>query len=336
MATVVRICAYCGKANQKAFKCSRCQSTHYCDQNCQKNDWKKHKRTCIPGTDAKFDEKGAPRDRAAFSDRVKAVGLPKLQQDMMIDRSCEFFAAIDGNFSICDRNGDVVDYTNLLNCSTYTIDWTNSNTCRPNPGTGGSRKCLFLSASSLALELHAMESARVDPHFKYLEGGILYLIGEPHLFWSMLIHWHNNAGVCLPVQNDCGHKWEDTWCRKEFDTLASSVMASGLTPSAGRIKMNSRSQACVDFMMNRDNMLQMFGISLMEENIPPSRALWPDWLEPCCALWSGVLARVAEIDSSRPPCMFYCTPTGCQAGENQCVAAHDREWQRRVEEIKRS
>lgn len=38
-------CANCGKSSSSAKKCSRCHFSIYCNVDCQKEDWKKHKRT---------------------------------------------------------------------------------------------------------------------------------------------------------------------------------------------------------------------------------------------------------------------------------------------------
>lgn len=42
-------CAVCGKKQYmvgRLMKCSRCQSRYYCSRECQKKDWKMHKKTC--------------------------------------------------------------------------------------------------------------------------------------------------------------------------------------------------------------------------------------------------------------------------------------------------
>lgn len=43
-------CEGCGKAEEDAEKamknCAKCQTTHYCSRECQKQDWKQHKKVC--------------------------------------------------------------------------------------------------------------------------------------------------------------------------------------------------------------------------------------------------------------------------------------------------
>lgn len=46
-------CNFCGKiqgsnSGLKLLECGRCRKTSYCSATCQKSDWKKHKRTCVP------------------------------------------------------------------------------------------------------------------------------------------------------------------------------------------------------------------------------------------------------------------------------------------------
>jgi hypothetical protein len=40
------ICFKCQKNQPKMFKCTKCQTIHYCSTNCQKNDWNIHKQIC--------------------------------------------------------------------------------------------------------------------------------------------------------------------------------------------------------------------------------------------------------------------------------------------------
>lgn len=40
-------CYYCCKINLKPLRCSRCKEVYYCSVECQKNDFKNHKKICI-------------------------------------------------------------------------------------------------------------------------------------------------------------------------------------------------------------------------------------------------------------------------------------------------
>lgn len=41
-----RICLHCGKMSRELRRCSRCQKAYFCDQVCQQQAWKKHKKEC--------------------------------------------------------------------------------------------------------------------------------------------------------------------------------------------------------------------------------------------------------------------------------------------------
>ena len=41
-----RVCLNCGKTDAKALRCSRCKSAYFCNQQCQKACWPKHKKEC--------------------------------------------------------------------------------------------------------------------------------------------------------------------------------------------------------------------------------------------------------------------------------------------------
>mmetsp|Transcript_38477 Transcript_38477/g.93087 ORF Transcript_38477/g.93087 Transcript_38477/m.93087 type:complete len:170 (+) Transcript_38477:813-1322(+) len=44
------VCQHCKKQDslEKLMYCGRCQTTNYCSRECQKADWRKHKKTCVP------------------------------------------------------------------------------------------------------------------------------------------------------------------------------------------------------------------------------------------------------------------------------------------------
>lgn len=44
-----KVCSTCSKANEELLKCTRCKKAYYCNVDCQKTDWPKHKLTCSKG-----------------------------------------------------------------------------------------------------------------------------------------------------------------------------------------------------------------------------------------------------------------------------------------------
>jgi hypothetical protein len=305
------------------------------DVACQTAHWKEHKRLCIKGSSAKCDKNGVPKKgKKTARDDIQKHGLAKLQQDMLVDRSNQFYAGVDGSFEVrAMSTKQVLELSDLKNCQQYEVEWFNGRE-GASDNIRGHAEVLFLSAASLALEMHALTMGKADPHFKYLEGNFLYLEGEPHLFWSMMIHRkQSGGGACLPFEAKTDQKWEETWCIQELEKMVSPMMANGLTPEkAGPLKMQSRSLAMVEFMQQRNND-NLFGVQLDELYIPTEESLLPKWWAGGNALWTSLLQRADA--AGRVPCMFYCTPSGCVAGEAACVGHHDEEFKDKVCRIKR-
>lgn len=82
-----KACANCGKIEtdpEKPLKpCSKCQTVRYCSRDCQKADWKVHKKTCaaaaqIYAQTANFKPAAAP---SAPKKEAHSKGLRKWQFD---------------------------------------------------------------------------------------------------------------------------------------------------------------------------------------------------------------------------------------------------------------
>lgn len=309
---------------------------------CQTSHWKEHKRLCIKGSSAasKCDKNGIPKKyKSTAKAEIQKHGLAKLQQDLLLERSGIFFAGADGTFQIRDLTSRhrVVELSHLQNCQQYQVEWLNH---REGAERKGQDEFMFLSAASLALEMHALTLGKADPHFKYLEGNFLYLVGEPHLFWSMMVH-HKMTGMCLPFEGQTHQKWEETWCIQELEKMVTPMMTRGLTGAqAPALKMNSRSLATVEFMQQKNND-NLFGVKLEELYIPTDAALLPPWWGECNELWTSLLKRTlaakgSDGASGRVPCMFDCCPSTCMAGEASCIGHHDLEFKTKIFQIKKN
>ena len=42
----IHTCFTCGKSGAKLSSCSQCHRAYYCNRECQRKDWKRHKRAC--------------------------------------------------------------------------------------------------------------------------------------------------------------------------------------------------------------------------------------------------------------------------------------------------
>ena len=69
-----RSCFSCGRASAKLCSCSRCRRAFYCNQDCQRKDWKRHQRACRAAVAA--EARRATRAREALEAARAAGGRP--------------------------------------------------------------------------------------------------------------------------------------------------------------------------------------------------------------------------------------------------------------------
>jgi hypothetical protein len=98
--------------------------------------------------------------------------IGKMQQKMVLERSEEFFAGIDGNFVVrIAETDDIVTGNDIAECTLIKVRWTNSRlSTESDEGIpkAGEEETTFLSPASLAMELHCMSlgAAGGDPDYK--------------------------------------------------------------------------------------------------------------------------------------------------------------------------
>jgi splicing suppressor protein 51 len=76
MADATPTCAACNKtaeaANVTALKqCAKCKTTHYCSRDCQKADWKVHKKICAKNASQAFADARTEHSNSDSSGRLK-------------------------------------------------------------------------------------------------------------------------------------------------------------------------------------------------------------------------------------------------------------------------
>lgn len=104
----MEICNYC-KNNAKS-RCTRCLSSFYCSQECQKKDWKNHKTKCINPTwiISKSDEKG----KIILSKDNIEIGTSILYEKPI------FIALKNDYYDIIDN---IIEKTNEINCNDHSF-----------------------------------------------------------------------------------------------------------------------------------------------------------------------------------------------------------------------
>eukprot|EP00976_Prorocentrum_cordatum_P041178 835897-Prorocentrum_minimum.AAC.1 len=327
----LNICSSCSTPGESLRRCSQCRCVFYCNVSCQKAHWKVHKKTCSPCAKPSRDVSTArgAKKAAAYIAELGPGGIGVAQQSLIAERSEELFAGLEGRFVVKDAENkteilpsDRNDWACGRQC---TVEWESS--------TRGSVKHTFnfLRPASLALEIesHNDEAHGRSLDFRVLEGGILYLLGEAHLFWSMMIH-RRATGLCFPPGKG-GEKWGGTWCFREIDEMMTSVMsAKSNLPAGSRIQNRSRSLAATVLVNKKLTGVTYVDVLDEERPVPITSQALPSWWKQLEEMWGGVTSRAVE--HGKAPCMFHCTPTGCRAAE--CCAMHDDVWRRQVAAVK--
>jgi len=277
----------------------------------------------MKGSATRQNANGAPNPRKndpifesfqKSAEETQRRGIAAMQQDMMLKRGAKFLTAMRGAFTVHEISTGLEIPNNCVvqEMAKCTAEWKDED------GVDQTEQFHFLSSPSLALEMHAMGFKNVDQHFKYLEGGFLYLIGEPHLFWSLMMH-KRSTGLCFPPMTlaaarattggaeetsaragsgsvtgtgNAGFTWNDTWAMTEVERMTKPVRASLeqgellITGGAG-LKFCSRSLAATMLLANR-NFVELLG---PVTSLPPpaTEVALPGWWRDCEALWGSTL-----------------------------------------------
>ncbi len=80
---------------------------------------------------------------------------------------------------------------------------------------------VYFTKKTTAAELHSMSTR--DKECRFLEGGWLYLLGEPNVFWSLMIHRRlTSMNTCLPPCKP-GLTWAKSWIVAEVERTAKAI-----------------------------------------------------------------------------------------------------------------
>lgn len=69
----VKTCDYCKEREKKLLKCSQCGLAYYCDQKCQRNDWKKHKTVCKPDSANKLPSIRNVKEKETYTEEEQKI-----------------------------------------------------------------------------------------------------------------------------------------------------------------------------------------------------------------------------------------------------------------------
>ncbi|KAJ3060569.1 hypothetical protein HDU98_003492, partial [Podochytrium sp. JEL0797] len=189
-------------------------------------------------------------------------------------------------------------------------------------------------------ELFVVAIGNLVDDWRYLEGGLPYLAGDPKLFLSMVLLWRQ-CGTCLPpvAASRASQGYEDTISGKELETLParlqnqprnstlsleSESMAFLMTTSLFKSLGPHQEQFPLPWLFTTDD-----GASLL---LPTTAEEIPKWWRELGVFWDAALGRY--IESKRLPCMWQLTPIGCQAAQ-ACPHVHDNAYRKGVEKLKR-
>ena len=212
------------------------------------------------------------------------------------------------------------------------IKWENNRSDRGRLESGV-EEIHFMSSPSLALELHAICDGTVDAEFDYLKGGWCYLIGDPNIFWSLIIHKRTTGKILPPAQP--GASWDDTYCANELLRMlsplvdeSSAAISTSTTPNPSHpVEKQSQSMAAISFIQLRHLRTHPMTLSAM---VPCTQEDLPEWWTALEKFWGGALKRAQMDDIEGAPCMFYgrgvCKAAGCRHW-------HDDRWIRDMQKI---
>jgi mitochondrial splicing suppressor protein 51 len=73
-------CAHCdqttGSGGQPLKRCAKCQTTRYCSRECQKSDFKQHKKQCAGLANIRATTSGNPKPSVDSSTAIKNLDTP--------------------------------------------------------------------------------------------------------------------------------------------------------------------------------------------------------------------------------------------------------------------
>ncbi len=195
----------------------------------------------------------------------------------------------------------------------------------------------LLQPASLALELRAWSTGLNEngweeglSPFKLMDGGLMYLVGEESLFWSMVLNLPSGSTV---PPNPPNKPLEDLYMCKEmdrtYDITQNALRSAAVVGSTGKVNIGTIRSKSLAYIQSLKQGLSPFELLESDEHIPSEAEQLPQWWKDIAAFWDGIFTRSGMLGPGskifRPQCMFASTPAGCAHFNkgNLCCAWHD-------------
>lgn len=177
----------------------------------------------------------------------------------------------------------------------------------------------YYDPASLAIELHCVASQFNKDDFRISEGGLLYLMGEEHLWGSAALNFAA-YGSCAPAPppGSSVKNWDDTvFFRAVEQEMANVQSRLSAGQRGGSIAMQSRNQGVVIFMeqissKTHPNFNPPLPWVTDADSFPSTEAEVPGWWHRASEPWDRVLRAMFEGGGQLEslPCMFHATKAG--------------------------
>uniref|UniRef100_A0A7M5XIV9 MYND-type domain-containing protein n=1 Tax=Clytia hemisphaerica TaxID=252671 RepID=A0A7M5XIV9_9CNID len=210
-------CAFCKSNTRKLRACNSCKKSYYCDQECQKNDWKTHKKDCFYDKIKRKPDPRYPLARISNDFRTRQRVMQSEFHNILLDGLYGRFETmhIQGSFFLPPstspdigrwvRNPNPADLEPL---ERYQIQ-------HDSPRTDNQESVIFKwrglesrghgNGEPIACSLIGIMECLLLDDQRYREGGLHYLAGgleSPGVFWAMIMNF-NTFGTVAPFHANC-------------------------------------------------------------------------------------------------------------------------------------
>jgi hypothetical protein len=218
----------------------------------------------------------------------------------------------------------------------------------------GTLEFTYLDPATLAMEFHTMTTHLSPDDYKFIDGNILYLMGEYHLFGSAVINFMA-AGSVAPVipRNSAVRAWADCASTRDLARFAAEVQEMGRQGLRNRQVPRGSNILTTTAMINgRGESEKVLPWMSYEGDFPlRGQAELPGWWKRAVGPWDSAMAIIFEGGGSSEtiPCMFFASQAdpkgnGCAldpgfdysaSGITPCQLRHDEEWLNRCRVVRR-